>query len=47
MNYTLDCEQEAEAEIKEVIACHIEGLKEDGLPVPVPTSTVEYIELVA
>jgi predicted RNase H-like HicB family nuclease len=39
--------EEAEAEIKEAIAFHIEGMKEDGLPVPVPTSTVEYIELVA
>jgi predicted RNase H-like HicB family nuclease len=47
MNYTLDCEQEADAEVKEVIAFHIEGLKDDGLPVPVQTITVEYIELVA
>jgi predicted RNase H-like HicB family nuclease len=37
--------EEAEAEIKEAIAFHIDGMKEDGLPVPVPTNTVEYVEL--
>jgi predicted RNase H-like HicB family nuclease len=39
--------EEAEAEIKEAIAFHIEGMREDGLPVPAPTSTVEYVELAA
>jgi predicted RNase H-like HicB family nuclease len=39
--------EEAEAEIKEAIAFHIDGMKEDGLPVPTPTSKVEYIELAA
>jgi predicted RNA binding protein YcfA (HicA-like mRNA interferase family) len=36
-----------EREIREAIAFHIEGIQEDGLPVPLPTSTVEYIELAA
>lgn len=34
-----------ESEIREAIRFHIEGLKEDGLPVPQPTSTVEYVEM--
>ena len=39
--------QEVEAEIREAIAFHIEGLREDGLTVPEPTSKVEYVELAA
>jgi predicted RNase H-like HicB family nuclease len=34
----------AEKEIREAIRFHIEGLKQDGLPVPEPTSKAEYIE---
>jgi predicted RNase H-like HicB family nuclease len=30
--------------IREAIRFHIEGLKADGLPVPVPTSIAEYVE---
>jgi predicted RNase H-like HicB family nuclease len=33
-----------ENEIREAIRFHIEGLKEDGLPVPAPTSIAEYVE---
>jgi predicted RNase H-like HicB family nuclease len=33
-----------ENEIREAIRFHIEGLKADGLPVPVPTSIAEYVE---
>jgi len=36
--------EEVEQEIREAVAFHIEGMKEDGLPVPQPTSTIEYIE---
>ena len=39
--------EEIEIEIRDAIAFHIEGLREDGLAVPLPTSTVEYIELAA
>lgn len=39
--------EEVEREIREAVSFHIEGMKEDGLPVPLPTSTVEYIELAA
>ena len=39
--------EEVENEIREAIAFHIEGMREDGLAVPEPTSQVEYIELAA
>jgi predicted RNase H-like HicB family nuclease len=35
---------EVEAEIREAIRFHIDGLKADGAPVPVPTSIAEYVE---
>jgi len=37
--------EEIETEMREAIAFHIDGMREDGLPVPDPTSQVEYIEL--
>ncbi len=37
--------QEAEKNIKEAIAFHIEGLVKDGLTVPEPASFTEYIEV--
>ena len=39
--------KEAETEIREAIKFHIEGMKEDGLPIPAPSSAVEYIEVAA
>lgn len=39
--------EEAEAEIRDAIAFHLEGMREDGLAIPEPTSRVEYIELAA
>jgi predicted RNase H-like HicB family nuclease len=33
-----------ETEIRDAIRFHIEGLKEDGLPVPAPTSIADYVE---
>ena len=38
---------EVESEISQAIAFHIEGMVEDGLPVPQPSSQVEYIEVAA
>ena len=38
---------ETESEIREAIAFHIEGMREDGLPIPPPQSRVEYIEISA
>ena len=37
--------EEIEREIREAIEFHIEGLIEDGLPIPQPTSIVEYLEI--
>jgi predicted RNase H-like HicB family nuclease len=39
--------EEAEAEMREAIAFHLEGLREDGLPVPHGASRVEYVEIAA
>jgi len=33
--------------IHDAVAFHIEGLKEDGEPVPEPASTVEFVEVAA
>jgi len=30
--------------MREAIAFHLEGLREDGLPIPEPTTLVDYIE---
>jgi predicted RNase H-like HicB family nuclease len=38
---------EAEAAIREAIAFHLDGLREDGLPIPAPSSKVEYVEVAA
>jgi predicted RNase H-like HicB family nuclease len=35
---------EVENEIRAAIRFHIDGLKEDGLPVPSPSSIAEYVE---
>jgi predicted RNase H-like HicB family nuclease len=35
---------EAEREIRDAIRFHIYGLKQDGLPVPLPTSIADYVE---
>jgi predicted RNase H-like HicB family nuclease len=37
--------KEAGKNIKEAIAFHLEGLASDGLPVPEPSSSTEYIEV--
>ncbi len=31
--------------IQEVIEFHLEGLREDGQPIPEPSSSVEYVEV--
>jgi predicted RNase H-like HicB family nuclease len=33
-----------EHEIRDAIRLHIDGLKNDGLPVPQPTSIADYVE---
>jgi predicted RNase H-like HicB family nuclease len=37
--------EEVESEIREAIIFHLEGLREDGLPVPPGESTVDYVDV--
>jgi predicted RNase H-like HicB family nuclease len=39
--------KEVEQQIREAIAFHLDGLREDGLPVPTPSSQVEYVDIAA
>jgi predicted RNase H-like HicB family nuclease len=39
--------EEVEREICEAIEFHLEGLHEDGLPVPPPSSAVRYVDVAA
>lgn len=39
--------EEVEVEIRSAIAFHVQGLREDGLPVPSADSQVEYVEVMA
>ena len=38
---------EVEREMQEAIEFHLEGLREDGLPIPPASSQVEYVDVVA
>ena len=38
---------EVEREIREAIEMHIEGMREDGDPIPAPSSSVQYVEIAA
>jgi predicted RNase H-like HicB family nuclease len=38
---------EAEVAIRESIEFHLDGLREDGSPIPPPSSKVEYVEVAA
>ena len=38
---------DAQREIREAIEFHLDGLREDGLPLPPPASVVEYVEVAA
>lgn len=42
---TGDSIEEVEREIREAIKFHIEGLREDGLPVPSPQSRAHYVDI--
>ncbi|MEW4570448.1 type II toxin-antitoxin system HicB family antitoxin [Tautonia sp. JC769] len=37
--------EEAERLLREAIELHVEGMREDGVPIPEPSSTVEYVEI--
>ena len=38
---------EIELAIREAIELHLDGLREDGSPIPPPSSKVEYVEVAA
>ena len=39
-----DCIDEVTRSIREAIALHIKGMREDGLAVPEPRTVVDYVE---
>lgn len=39
--------EEVESQIREAIEFHIEGMREDGIPIPPPASRVEYVDIAA
>ncbi len=39
--------EDVEREIREAIEFHLSGMREDGTPIPPPSSRVEYVEVAA
>jgi predicted RNase H-like HicB family nuclease len=39
--------EETESQIREAIEFHLDGLREDGVSIPRPTSRVDYIDVAA
>jgi predicted RNase H-like HicB family nuclease len=39
--------EETERQIREAIEFHIRGLREEGLPIPEPSSKVNYVDVAA
>jgi len=37
--------EEAESELREAIEFHLAGLREDGSPIPPPSSRVDYVDV--
>ncbi len=37
--------EEAKAEIREAIEFHLEGMRKEGLPIPKPSSSADYVEV--
>jgi predicted RNase H-like HicB family nuclease len=37
--------EETERLMREAIALHLRGLREDGLPIPAPATTADYVEV--
>jgi predicted RNase H-like HicB family nuclease len=42
-----DTIEEVEREIQGAIEFHLDGMREDGEPIPQPTSTVTYVDVTA
>jgi predicted RNase H-like HicB family nuclease len=39
--------EETEQQIREALDLHLCGMREDGLPIPEPSSSVDYVEIAA
>jgi predicted RNase H-like HicB family nuclease len=39
--------EETEKNIREAIEFHLDGMREDGTPIPPPSSRVDYVEVAA
>lgn len=39
--------EDVESQIREAIEFHLDGMREDGTPIPPPASGVEYVEIAA
>ncbi|MDA0225258.1 MAG: type II toxin-antitoxin system HicB family antitoxin [Proteobacteria bacterium] len=39
--------EEVESQIREAIAFHLEGMREDGIAIPAAASRVEYVDIAA
>ena len=39
--------EEVEQQIREAIEFHLDGMREDGIPIPMPSSRVEYVDVAA
>ena len=39
--------EEAETSIREAIEFHLDGMREDGVTIPTPSSRVEYVDVAA
>lgn len=39
--------EETEQQIREAVDLHLRGMREDGLPIPEPSSSVDYIDIAA
>lgn len=44
---TEDSIAEVEAEISAAIRFHLDGMQDDGLPIPTPSAQVQYVETAA
>ena len=44
---TASTPEEAERAIRAAIELHLAGLRDDGLPVPLPSSRVDYVDVAA
>ena len=38
---------EVESEIREAITFHLDGMRDDGVPIPPPSSHVDYVDIAA